>query len=320
MPGSIPASLIVGIGEVLWDVYPDDRFLGGAPANVIWNAAGLNKPAVMVSRVGQDEWGVAALQSMAARGISTDYIQRDPDIPTGQVHVTLDARGVPSFKCDRNAAYHNLQPEESWNDLIPRVGAVVFGTTGQLESQGRESTQYFIRRVLTGLKVFDINIRGRARTSLQIAEDSMHMADIVKVNDEELCVLREEFTANSVNDVEAAQQVIQRYNLAALLITFGPQGAAVVTPETILYTPGYAIEPVDTTGAGDAFTTGYVVKTLEQQSLSQCLGYANAMAAFHATLRGGTPDFSAGHVAEFQHKSNERITNPAWMPWLVEDC
>ncbi|MBI3792462.1 MAG: carbohydrate kinase, partial [Gemmatimonadetes bacterium] len=180
---------MVGVGDVLWDVFTDGERLGGAPANVAVHAAALGMPARLVSAVGRDARGRAAIAQLTAVGVDCDAVGTVDDLPTGTVHVTLDARGQPQFEIVRDVAWDAIVFDDAARRAVGDAGAVVYGTMGQRSSAGRRA----IRAAVQGAPpdawhLLDVNLRPLHHDDALIA-DSLAFANALKVNDEELPVV-----------------------------------------------------------------------------------------------------------------------------------
>ena len=287
-----PKKTIVGIGELLWDIYRDERYIGGAPANVALTAHELGSQGVVISRVGQDGMGDELIRSVASRGLVTDYVQQDKRKGTGSVFVSLDVHGVPRFHCSDDVAFDYLEFTPQMQTLAEHADAVVFGTLGQRMPTARETIQRFLKSV-KGLRIYDVNARMQGREIEPVYIASLEMADILRLNEPELELLKMAHDKSGEKAIAFIEFLLAHYGLRMVIVTFDKNGAQLFTPETTLSTPGIAVESVDSTGAGDAFTAGFVHFYLQDKPLQECLTFANELAAYVCTQRGAAPALPA---------------------------
>lgn len=285
---------IVGLGEVLWDLLPSGKVLGGAPFNFTFHCHQLGHPAVVFSRVGTDALGEQILTQIRLLGLSDEFVQRDEHHPTGTVSVQLHA-GQPTYTIHENVAWDYL----AWDDrLLPRLQqakVVCFGTLIQRHPVARSTVQRLLK-ANTGLRVYDVNLR-QHYFDREILELSLHASDWVKLNDEELIVLRDLLGLSGINESSLLADLRTRYHLTLTALTRGARGCLVQTADAEIEEPGIPVQVVDTIGAGDAFTAGLVCTTLEGQSVLHATRFANRLAAKVASCQGGTPRLSRADLA-----------------------
>jgi fructokinase len=283
-----PTRAIVGLGEILWDLLPSGKLLGGAPFNFTFHCHQLGHPCVMVSRVGVDTLGTEILAHLRERSLDDSYVQRDARHATGTVPVSIDARGQPTFTITPNVAYDFLAWDDRMEALMKSARAVCFGTLIQRHEQARATVQRALQAARGSLIVYDVNLRqhfyGR-----EIIEASLHASRWVKLNDSELTVLRDLLELREKEDVPALAEMRHRYRLELACLTRGEHGCLVQTDADQVDLAGIPVRVVDTIGAGDAFTAGLLVSTLEGKPLAEAARFANRLAARVAGSAGGTP-------------------------------
>lgn len=298
--------MIVGIGELLWDVFPDGRKVaGGAPFNFAFHCHRLGHPAAVVSRVGDDDLGRELRDEVRRLGLSDEFIQTDPTHPTGTVRVTVDAAGQPSYEIVADVAWDHLAWDDPLAGLIRRAGVVCHGTLA-LRSRGSEATVLKAARLKTlrgkkdGLTVYDVNLRGR-----QVSEEAVWAARWIKVNEEEEPALDTRIDRSMDDDpwprTTAGMFDYLRYMTKmadrVVIVTRGAAGAEVWTADGQKQRVGGApAAVVDTVGAGDAFTAAMVCLHLEGRPLSDCARFANHYAARVCEHQGGTPRIDRAEV------------------------
>jgi len=283
--------LIIGLGEILWDVFPDGARFGGAPANFACSAAGLAGPSARVSMagaVGRDDLGRRALTEFTSRGVDVAAVAVLPE-PTGRVDVTVDAAGHASYVFAPDCAWDNLPWSDSLERLAAGASAVCFGTLG---SRGKTS-RATIRRFLAAcpppaLRILDINLRPPFWTPEGI-RGALELANVVKCNDDELPVVAEILGLSGSPETILGRLVSSRaLRLAAL--TRGARGSLLITADGATSDlPGTPVSVVDTVGAGDAFTAAVTLGLLADWPLQKLHAHADAVAAYVCTQAGGTP-------------------------------
>lgn len=283
-----PRGAIVGVGEVLWDLLPSGRQLGGAPFNFVFHCHRLGHAAVVVSRVGQDDLGRAIRAALAERGLTDAFVQDDPDRPTGTVAVALDASGQPRFTIAEAVAFDRLTAEPSWEALFGQAVAVCFGTLVQREPSGRMAVRRALELARNALTVYDVNLRQHFYNRATV-EASLRAARWVKLNDDELIVLRTLLQLQGTSATTTLHDLRRRYDLELACLTRGERGALVQTDDEEIDAAGEPVQVVDTVGAGDAFTAGLLATVLEGQPLAAATTFANRLASRVAAAAGGTP-------------------------------
>ncbi len=303
---------VLGFGEVLWDLLPAGRQLGGAPLNFIHRVNSLGDKGWMASRIGRDELGDQTLTRMLDLGMDPALVQRDGDHPTGTVRVQLDAEGQPDYEILPDVAYDYIEPDEALIRAADQADCVCFGTLAQRADVSARTCRQVLNNVQDGLKLLDVNLR-RDCYNASILEASLSAADVAKLNDAEAVQLSEMFRLGRTDLDAIAASLIDRFALRCCVITAGAKGALAVSnePKTV-YEPGFAAPPGgDAVGAGDAFTAGFVHKMLRQAPLAECVRYGNAVGALVAGQSGGTGPLDRGQVEQFLAANPSRHVEPA---------
>ena len=289
----------IGLGEVLWDLLPGGRQLGGAPANFAYHAHALGAESLVVSRVGRDDLGRDLLERLNALGLATSGISVDPVAPTGSVSVTLDPSGQPAYTIHTDVAWDFLEAGPEVLRVAAGADAVCFGTLAQRHPVARES----IRRVLQAtrpeaLRIFDINLRQRF-WSREVIVESLALANVLKLNDEELPILAEMLGGSGDDDHGLLARLAQRFDLRAVALTRGARGSLVWTADRSWNWPGSDLKVADTVGAGDSYTAALALGLLSGKSPEDILRIAHRVADFVCTQPGATPPMPADFTAEF---------------------
>lgn len=279
--------LIVGIGELLWDLLPNGRKAGGAPINFVYHASRLGAEGYAISAVGDDEPGQAILDELAKNDIR-HLIEKVP-YPTGTVRVELKD-GIPAYVIQERVAWDHLSPTADAVDLAEEADAICFGTLAQRSSQARETIQAILSFAPdTAYRFFDINLRQHFY-SKELIEESLYLANVLKMNQEEMAVLRQLFRLEGSDD-EVAAWFIERYTLRMVVLTAGASHSTLYTKEEISRFPTPNVEVCDTVGAGDAFSGALIYALLSGATLKEAHRFAVDKAAFVCTREGAWPAY-----------------------------
>ena len=287
---------VLGIGELLWDLFPDGPRLGGAPFNVTANLRRLGHPAAFVTAVGDDDLGRAAMAAAAALGIDTDFVSVSPDLPTGTVNVVPDARMGHRFEIGSPAAYESLDPG---GDVASRVAAwgpqaSVFGTLAQRTPGTLALTRHLAAGDAAMARLYDVNLRDGCWTP-ELVLDLLPLATIVKTNEGEAAMLAE--LLDTDEDVaRLGSRLATLYGTRTLCITRGASGAAMWTDGRTDAVKGIPAEVADTVGAGDAFAAGLLHGVLRGMPAAELLAFANRLGALVASRPGALPDWRVDEV------------------------
>ena len=291
---------IVGIGELLWDIFPDGRKVaGGAPFNFAFHCQQLGHDAVIVSRVGNDDLGRELREEVRRLGLSDEYIQTDYTHPTGTVRVTLDA-GQPSYEIVENVAWDCLMGGNKLTELVKTCEAVCFGTLGQRSVESRETIRKLtgdIRKIaaVSPLRVLDLNVRPPFFHWAEM-EDSLKRCDWLKLNEDELFRLVDLVPLAHFDETSPAHELRLEYDLNLVCLSRGSQGAFLAVKDDEIIEPAPPASIVDTVGAGDAFTAAMVCLHLEGKSLRECARFATHYAARVCEHRGATPRIDRAEI------------------------
>ena len=277
--------LIVGIGEILWDMLPGGKALGGAPANFAYHASRLGEEGWAVSAIGDDPLGAEIMDIVTEKRLTNLIAVTDK--PTGTVQVSLDAKGVPSYNIMEDVAWDNIPFTPEMEALAARADAVCFGSLVQ-RMASRDSVLRFLRATRPEcLKVFDINLR-QHYYSREVIEESLGLSDILKINDEEIRIVAGMFGLGD-DDTAACRALIARYGLQLVILTRGADGSEVITAEEVIPQRVAPVKVVDTVGAGDSFTAAFVVAYLRGDSLADAQRLASDTAAYVCSCKGAMP-------------------------------
>ena len=278
--------VIVGLGEVLWDVYPGAEHFGGAPANFACHAANLEADSWLASAVGPDELGNRALETLRQYGVDAACVARDAKHATGRVDVTLDSLGRPSYEFAENPAWDHIAWSDALDSLARRCDAVCFGTLAQRSMESRETIQRFVKATSSSaLRMFDVNLRKQFYDAA-VLDQSLGLATALKLNEEELPIVARLCGVSESEPRAAVRALMDRYSLRLVALTRGPAGAMLIAGDEESISPALTTTVVDTVGAGDAFTATVVIDFLAGLPLAEVNAHANAVASFVCSQPG----------------------------------
>jgi fructokinase len=274
---------VAGLGEILWDRFPDGDRLGGAPANFAFHAGQLGASTQIISRIGDDDDGRGIISLLNSRGLSDIFIQRTDIHATGIVRVEINA-GQPTYVIEQPAAWDFIEMSDELRALASELDAVCFGTLAQRNPVSRQTIQQFVRLLpKTMTRLFDINLR-QDLYSLEVIEFGLSHATLLKLNGEELGVIARLFKWASPEN--ALQEIFARYPIELIAVTLGEKGCELVTREGKVRAAAPKITCVDTVGAGDAFSAALVMGLMADLPLEKVAEKANRTGAYVASQPG----------------------------------
>lgn len=286
-----PASefTVVGLGELLWDMLPSGKQLGGAPANFAYHASLLGDRAEIVSRIGADDLGDEIAMRLNELGLSADQVQSDGEHSTGTVQVHVDDDGQVDYTITDNVAWDHLEWLPSLEQLAQRTDAVCFGSVAQRSAVSRSTINQFLRTTpRKTLRIFDINLR-QDFYGEQIIRQSLELANIAKLNDEELPQIAKMLQLPGDGLDQQAQQLLTTFELQLVCLTRGEHGCLLLGNEERAEHDGFPVTVADAVGAGDAFTACVAYHVLRNTPLPTIARCANQLGAWVASQHGATP-------------------------------
>lgn len=287
------SQLVVGMGEALWDMLPEGRKIGGAPANFAYHVSQFGLDSRVVSAVGDDELGNEILANFAEKKLECQ-IEKVP-YPTGTVQVELDEKGVPCYDIKEGVAWDNIPFTVSLLELAKKTDAVCFGSLAQRNSVSRETINRFIDEMPQEehvLKIFDINLRQHFY-SKELIEESIKKCNILKINDEELAIVSQMFGFADIDFKEQCKLLLTKYNLKMLILTCGVDGSYVFSSGEMSFLETPKVKVADTVGAGDSFTGAFVAAILKGLEMKEAHRLAVNVSAFVCTQNGAMPELPA---------------------------
>ena len=263
--------------------------------NVAFHLQNLGFPASMISQVGKDQLGDELLDFLNKHGIGTDFIAADQQLPTGTVHVQLDKQGMPSYEITKQVAWDNIRIENDILDSVKEADALVFGSLACRSDQSRQTLLELAK--VAPFRIFDVNLRAPFY-SKQVIETLLSVADVLKLNDEELNIIAGWYLKSFTED-NAMAFLMDRFQLETVIVTKGSEGATCLSDGKVYRHPGFSVQVADTVGSGDAFLAAFVKKLFDWSGMQPSLEFACAMGALVATHKGGTPRISEKMVLDF---------------------
>lgn len=288
--------VIVGIGEALWDVLPEGKKIGGAPANFAYHVSQFGLESCAVSAVGDDELGQEIRSNFEEKKLQT-LIETVP-YPTGTVQVEIDKLGVPQYDIKENVAWDNIPFTPQIEELAHRTKAICFGSLAQRSKVSRNTIEQFIEampKTEDTLIVFDVNLR-QSFYSREVLDHSMKRCNVLKINDEELITISRMLGYQGTDLQSKCWILLGRYHLKMLILTCGVNGSYVFTPGSMSFIATPKVKVADTVGAGDSFTGAFVASILKGLSVADAHQKAVNVSAFVCTQRGAMPTLPADYI------------------------
>ena len=278
--------VVVGIGELLWDLLPTGKTAGGAPINFVYHASRLGAEGYAISAIGDDDNGRDILSELDKYKIQ--YLIEKLPYPTGTVHVDIEDDGIPHYTITERVAWDHMSPTSDAVDLAERADAICFGALGQRCQQSRETIQAILSFAPdSAYRLFDINLRQHYYNKVLI-EESLYLANVLKMNDDEMSELKNLFGLKGTEE-EVANWFMENYNLRMVVLTAGADYSTVYTPDEVSTLATPKVDVVDTVGAGDAFSAALVMSLLKGQTLREAHECDVKISAFVCSHKGAWP-------------------------------
>ena len=279
---------IVGLGEALWDVLPEGKKLGGAPANFAYHAGQFGLDTIAISALGEDDLADETIEALKEHHLN--YLMPRVPYPTGTVQVTLAEGGIPTYEIKEGVAWDNIPYTDEMAEIAKNARAVCFGSLAQRNGVSRENIRKFLADTPADcLKICDINLRQQFY-SKEILEDSFKLCNILKINDEELVVVNRMFGYDGLDMRQTCEKMVQDYGLKMLVLTCGTNGSYVFTDDGLTsFQDTPKVEVADTVGAGDSFTGSFCACILNGKPVQVAHKTAVAVSAFVCTQNGAMP-------------------------------
>ena len=281
---------IIGIGEVLWDVFPEGKKLGGAPCNFVYHAQKQGAKGLVLSAVGSDKNGEKIFELLHSKHISTELIQVN-NKATSTVDITLNNQGIPEYTIHEDVAWDFIEYNDVIEEKVSKSDVIYFGSLAQRNLISRNTIlKILIEHNPETIVVYDINLR-QSFYNLRDIEASLQLCNILKLNEDELKIVCELTGINAKNEEQQVMKLLKRYNLKLLALTKGSEGSLLLNPSEKSYLPTPKVEVKDTVGAGDAFAATMIVNFTKGRSLKEIHKKAVEISAFVCTQDGAMPQY-----------------------------
>ncbi|MCB0352149.1 MAG: carbohydrate kinase [Bdellovibrionales bacterium] len=303
---------VLSFGELLWDMLPSGKVLGGAPANFALRVSELGEVVRVCSRVGDDALGKEALSLLRELGLSDDLVQKDPSTPTGTVDVTLSQTGTPSYTINRGVAYDEIELTDELVRFATQANLICYGTLVQRSQKTRETLYSLLEAAQPDAeKFYDVNLR-KDCFSADTVRNSLKYSSIFKLNDEEVPVVCELLGLSAMEPIAFLRDAIERFSLNACLVTLGHRGLIAGSKSgQVVYVPGFQVSVTDSIGAGDACSAGFAVEYLRSGELRAAGELGNALGALVSSKTGGMSRVTADELRTIQAGSCVRSRDEA---------
>lgn len=281
--------IVVGMGEALWDILPEGKKIGGAPANFAYHVSQFGLPSCAVSAVGEDILGKEIIENLTSKGLN--FSLAEVPYPTGTVQVEIDQAGIPQYDIKENVAWDNIPFTVNLGELAKNTKAFCFGSLAQRNIVSRTTINEFLDAMPVDdetLVVFDVNLRQGFYTK-EILTNSMNRCNILKINDEELVTVSRMFGYPGIDLQDKCWILLGKYNLKMLILTCGINGSYVFTPGNVSFLPTPKVEVEDTVGAGDSFTAAFIASILKGKTVNEAHHKAVETSAYVCTQKGAMP-------------------------------
>ena len=281
--------VIVGIGEALWDVLPEGKKIGGAPANFAYHVSQFGLDSLVISAIGKDKLGEEIIENFNEKELT--YHLPEVEYPTGTVQVEIDQVGVPQYNIKENVAWDNIPFTKELEKIAKQTQAVCFGSLAQRSVVSRNTILSFLDAMPNDdnvLKVFDINLR-QGFYSKEIICESLRRCNILKINDEELVTVSRLKGYPGIDLQDKCWILLGKYNLKMLILTCGVNGSYVFTPGNVSFQPTPKVEVADTVGAGDSFTATFISSIIKGMPVEEAHKKAVQVSAYVCTQNGAMP-------------------------------
>ena len=278
---------VVGLGEALWDVLPEGKKLGGAPANFAYHAGQFGLDTIAISALGEDELAEETIKALKEHGLN--YLMPHVPYPTGTVQVTLSGDGIPAYEIKENVAWDNIPYTPEMAEIARNCRAVCFGSLAQRNVTSWATIRQFLDDTpADSLKIFDINLRQQFYTK-DVIEESLKRCNILKINDEELVVIKRMYGYDDLDMRGICEKMLAEYGLKMLVLTCGTNGSYVFAQGLTSFQETPKVTVADTVGAGDSFTGAFCAAILNGKPIEEAHRIAVRVSAFVCTQNGAMP-------------------------------
>ncbi len=297
---------IVAFGEVVWDILPHEKILGGTPLNLVFRCNLFGEEGHLLSRVGSDQLGGIALEKLDAIGISTENVQVDCEFPTGTVNISFNEKNESVFNVTPDVAFDHIEFSTEALKLVRDADCLFFGLLPQRFGISKNTLRELINESPASVKFFDLKLFQHFFNT-QVVESLLYPAHIVRIKEKEVGFLADKLALNGKSSEEFCMQLAKKFNIEIILITCGTKGVyAFHKDKGSFYDSGYNIEIEDNIGSGMAFSAGFLHYYLNGKSIQDAICFGNAAGALNATLVGAITPFYKKDVFSFMESTEKR--------------
>ena len=290
---------IVAFGEVVWDILPNGKVLGGTPSNLVFRCNSFNEQGFLLSRVGDDELGNEAFNELKALKISDENVQVDSEFPTGTVHITFDENFDSCYSVTPDVAFDHIEFSAESLKLVRDADCIFYGLLPQRFGISKNTLRELIKESPDSIHFFDLKLFEHF-FNVKVVENLLESSNIVRIKEKEISFLSKELNLNNDNLEIFSAELSRKYKIDVVLISRGQNGVFAYHYKNGAFSdPGYVIEVVDNVGSGMAFSAGFLVYYLNGRSIQQALNFGNASGALNTTRRGATSYFNKKDVLSF---------------------
>jgi fructokinase len=290
---------IVAFGEVVWDILPNGKVLGGTPSNLVYRCNSFSEQGFLLSRVGDDDLGNEAIEKLNELGISDDNVQSDTEFPTGTVHISFENNYDPRYIVTPDVAFDHIEFSAEALKLVRDADCLFYGLLPQRFGISKNTLRELIKESPDSIHFFDLKLFEHF-FNVRVVENLLESSNIVRIKEKEISFLSKELGLNDETLNEFSEELSKKYKIDLILVTRGQNGVfAFHKTRGAFYDPGYCIEIVDNIGSGMAFSAGFLHYYLNGKSIQQALNFGNAAGALNTTKRGATSFFNKRDVINF---------------------
>jgi len=297
---------IVAFGEVVWDILPGGRVLGGTPVNMVFRCNSFGEQGFLLSRLGYDNSGNEALDKLEELGISIKNVQIDDEFPTGTVDVSFDEYNEPRYKVELDVAFDHIEFSAQALKLARKADCLFYGLLPQRFGVSKNTIRELIKESPNSIHFFDLKLFEHFFDK-KVVENLLESADIVRIKEKEISFLMKKLGMEHGSLDQFSQQLTEKYQLDLILITRGSNGVfAYQKKKGVFVDSGYNVDVLDNIGSGMAFCAAFLHYYLNKKSIQDALIFGNAAGALNATKRGATTYFDIREVTDFMKKTSKR--------------
>jgi len=297
---------IVAFGEVVWDILPEGKVLGGTPVNMVFRCNSFGEQAFLLSRLGYDNSGNEALDKLEELGISIKNVQIDDEFPTGTVDVTFDENNEPRYKVELDVAFDHIEFSAQALKLAKNADCLFYGLLPQRFGVSKNTIRELIKESPNSIHFFDLKLFEHFFNK-KVVENLLKSSDIVRIKEKEISFLMEQLDVEHASLEEFSKQLSKKYKLDLILVTRGSNGVfAYQKKKGVFVDSGYNVDVVDNIGSGMAFCAAFLHVYLKKKSIQDALIFGNAAGALNATKRGATTYFDISEVTDFMNETSKR--------------